>query len=197
MIQFYIVPIEQVGSYRGPEYLPWRADQNPEPILAGVRWSCKDYGLIPQMVCAADVTTAQHVFLDAQADVWAFGDLDLNIGAGERNQLGNFLEGVAIPSNWIQPTETNRTALRTITGMFLFMQRLTAITNQNPLTAGLTLNTQYQNLPALWGDAITQAAADLGYDISWLTGNMTVRQFLKRFAEEWGLRPIYFGFTTL
>lgn len=247
VVRFYIVPIEQVGIYRGPEYLPWRFDQSPVTELAGVRWSMKDYGLVNQAVVAAEVDATQHAFLEAQADVWAWAEnLDTSLGAADRNALGDFLEAVAIPADWLSPQDTNRTALRTVTGMFLFMQRLTAITGQSPIDQGLALNTQFRNLPRVteietttvlavsgdnneilsisradtvpvgtpvvddgsdinltidqgfsWQDAIRQAADDLEYDRTWLTDNMTLRQVLQNMADEWGDRPILFGFATL
>lgn len=196
--RFYIVPIEQVNQARGPEYFPWRFDANPEAIMAGVRWSCKDYGLVPQMICAAQVTQAQHDFLALQADVWAWPeDIETTLTAQERNDLGVFLEGADIPSDWLSPADTSRTALRTVTGLFLFSQRLNAITGSVLLSGGVTLNTQFQNTPVEVQAAIQQAADGLGYDRTWLTGNMTMRIMLKRFADEWGEQPIRFGFITL
>lgn len=197
VVRFYIVPVEQVGIYRGPEYLRWRFDQSPIPELAGVRWSCKDYGIAPQMVCAADVTPAQHLILAAFPDVWAWAEnLDTPLGSINRNLLNTFLEAVDIPADWLSPQNTQREALRTITGMFLYMQRLFALTGANLLST-YALNTRLGNMTAQWQAAIQQAGTDLGYDTAWMTGNMTVRIILKNMANRWGTRVIHFDIIDL
>lgn len=196
VIRFYIVPVEQVGNYRGPEYLAWRFDQNPVAELAGIRWSCKDYGIINQMVCAADVTVTQHDYLAAQSDVWVWAEnLDTSLTSQTRSALSAFLENIAVPANWLSPQDTNRTALKTVTGIFLSMQRITALTGQNPLTSGLTLNTQFRNLDATWQAAITQAMTEIGLPAP--GANDTIRAMLKSMADVWGTRSIAFGFVTL
>lgn len=198
MTRFYLVPIESVGNTRGPEYFPWFFDPDPVAELAGVRWSLKDYGVINQGVVAAEVTQAQHDFLAAQAEVFDFPEnLDAAMGSADRTALSNYLEAVAIPADWLSPADTYRTALRTVTGMFLFMQRYTAITGTNPLQSGLTLNTQFRNLNAVNQNAIRQTFTDLGYDDTVIRDNWTLRVLLKNAADQWGSRAIEFGFVSL
>ena len=195
VIQYYLLPVQVVNDvYRGPSYLKWR--WNPEGL--DVPWSCKDYGLIDVMVCAVDGAQADHDYLAAQGDVYQFPEnLEVNPSPAELNQLETYLEGAYIAADWLSPSETWHEALRTVTGMFLFMQRLTAITGNSPLEWGVTLNTQFRNLDQVYQDAITQAFTDLGYDDSVIRTNWTLRVLLKNAADQWGEKPILFGFTTL
>lgn len=197
MIRFYLLPVQVVidnGVHRGPMYLKW--SWNPDGL--DVRWSLKDYGMIDQGVVAVDAVQADHDSLAVQADVYQFPtDLDLSMGAQERAVLTSFLEGIAVPADWLSPQDTFRTALRTITGMYLSMQRLTAITRIDPISAGLQLNDQFGTLPQLWQDAILQTYDDLDYDSSVVRDNWTLRIILKNTADQWGERPILFGFVIL
>lgn len=198
-IRFYIVPIEQVGNARGPEYFHWRFDQNPVAGLEGIRWSLKDYGSINVGIVAADVTTAQHNILAVQSDVTAIpANLDATIGGGNLTAVRNALEGLRIPGAWVQANNSYRTVVRTVTGLFLYAQRVTALAGGQPLLRlNDNLNTQFQDLPADIRAAMQQAAEEFGYDTSGLTATSTLRQILKQFADDWGETPIEFGLTTL
>ena len=200
VIRYYILPVDiynnpdSGGRERGPMYLKWR--RNPDGLA--VQWSAKDYGSIDMMVVAVNAEEADHTYLAAQSDVYAFPEnLDVNPSPAELSALEDYLEIAFIPAQWLSPSETWREALRTITGMFLFMQRLTGITGENPLTWGITLNTQFRNIDQQYQDAITEAFVTLDYDETVLRDNWTLRIILKNAADQWGERPIYFGFVTL
>lgn len=200
VVQFYLLPIdiwidpENGDAYRGPSYLKWLG--NPEGL--DVRWSCKDYGLINEMVCAVNGEQADHDYLGAQGDVYQFpANLDVAMSQEERSAIAAYLEGAYIPADWLSPADTFRTALRTVTGMFLFMQRLTAITGDTPLDWGVGLNDQFRTLDQVHQDAIVQTFTDLGYDDSVIRDNWTLRIILKNAADQWGETPVLFGFVTL
>jgi len=114
----------------------------------------------------------------------------------QQNALGSFLEGVAVPGNWLTGSQTFRSVLRTISGMFLFMQRVSTLFGGNPLTSGISLNTQWRNVPANLQAAIETAAAEWGYTGS-IAANTTMRNLLKQFADLWGAKPIYMGLAEL
>jgi len=193
VIAFFFIPVMVVGSYRGPSYLKWR--MNPEGLDA--QWSCKDYGSINNvMICAVNAAQADLDYLAAQDGVYTWPtNLDENMTSQERSAVSSYLEAQFIPANWLSPSDTRRTALRTTTGMYLYMQRLTAIAG-NPLTWGITLNTQYRNLTTEQQTALEEAATTLGY--TWdVAPTDTIRNILKAMADQWGDAPIYFGFTTL
>jgi len=194
VIQYFLIPVMAVENSRGPSYLRWR--DNPDGL--NVQWSCKDYGAIDMMICAVNADQADLDWLAAQADVYAFGqNLDEQMPQDERGVMAVYMESVAIPADWITPADTRRQAIRTITGMFLFSQRLHGITGQSPLDWGITLNTQFRNIEQQYQGAIREAFDTLGYDSSVLRDNWTLRVILKNAADQWADRPIHFGFTVL
>ena len=196
VIRFFLLPIEQIGSSRGPEYLPWRFDDDLDSVPC--LWSMKDYGNFNNTaIVAVDCETQVQVDdLASRADVFSIpANMDAAMTPAERNALTNYLEANFVPAQWLA-SDTWREATRTITGMYLFFQCTTARTGQDPLTAGLTLNTQFQNLPQNWQDAISGCYADLDYSVNY-DANTTLRNLLKGAADQWGNRPILFGFVEL
>ena len=194
MIRFYILPIERVDNHRGPKYFKWRFNETG----IDCRWSMKDYGSIDMAVLAADILQADHDALVLNSDVYAFPEnIDPAMTLAERSALNTYIEAHGIPGDWLAPGDTFRSVLRVITGMFLYLQRVLAIIGYptDPYS-GLTLNTQYRNIPNPLHDAMSQAAAELGY--TWNVGNNDqVRKIFKLMSDEWGSQPIYFGFVTL
>lgn len=194
-VQYYLIPVQVVNeTKRGPSYLKWRF--NSEGL--DVPWMCLDYGLIDMMICAVDAEQTDHDYLEGQADVYQFPvNIEANPSPAELAELETILEVAYIPAAWLTPADTWRQTLRTISGMFLFMQRLTGITGSSPLDWGVGLNTQFRNLDQVYQDAIVEAFDTLGYDSSTIKTNWTLRIILKEAADQWGDRPIYFDFTTL
>lgn len=184
--RLYFVDIVQTGIYRSPDHFGGRVVA-PDTELIGVQWALMDYGLINQGLVAAEVNTDQQTYLAGLPDVLAIpANLDATVTAGNINAIQNALEARNIPATWVNVGDSYRVVLREIAGYFQYMQRLTGITGLNPLTQGITLSTQYQNLPQLWQDAILQAATDLGYDASGLTGTTTIRAILRGIASQSG-----------
>lgn len=238
VIRLYFVPIEHVGDYRGPEYFHWRFDDELLAETAGIPWNLMDYGLIDQGIVAADVTVAQHNFLVAQPDVLAVPqDLDAMVTGQQITALNNYLEGINVPTDWLVGG-TVREGLRTITAMYQYMQRLTAITNTSPFDIpGISLNAQFSaaalnNYPLfrnmmqgylqqglseleawtsssadavalgasqadIWRMTFLYAAESMGYNISGVTANTTLRIFMKAMSDQWEDRPINFGLMVL
>jgi hypothetical protein len=198
-IRFYVLPIETVdgGTKRGPKYFAWRFDPDPPGLTD--QWSMLDYGLISECVLAANISDVNHAALVLNADVYSFPiNLDANMPQGEQAALTTFLEGVRVPAQWLSGQQTYRSVLRTISGVFLYIQRVSAIMGVDPTTIpGVTFNTQYNKLPAALHDALAQAAADLGYSFSGVSANTTLRNLFKAMADQWGTRQILMGFVTL
>ena len=109
-IQYFMIPVQVEGRYRGPSYLKWRF--NPEGL--DVPWSCKDYGIVNNvMVCAVNAEQTDLDWLAAQDGVYAWPTaLDENLPQAERSALTTYLEAQFVPANWISPSDTRRTALR-------------------------------------------------------------------------------------
>lgn len=189
-VRFYILPIETVALWseaqgcdvprRGPKYLHWLHAVAPLAELKGVTWSQKEYGLVDMTIVAADVTPAQHTVLAAQAGVIAVPDpIDSAVGTTRLAATRAAVESLNIPGGWIQATTTYRTIVRTITGMFLYMQRITAHTMQNPFTNGLNLAATYSSLPFIWREAILSGFKSLYIEVpfvSWVRDGVTFGQ---------------------
>jgi hypothetical protein len=193
VVRFYFLPVDDsVAGYRGPTYLRWR--WNPDGL--DVPWSCKDFGEADTiMICAADVTTIQHTFLSTQTDVFTFPVvLDTNPSPQQLSDMEDFLETAFIPANWLSPGDTWETALRTVTGMAMWMQRYTNLSGGlTPLEQGVGYNTQFRNMDAQIQSDIREAFTSLGFDDSFITPTMTLRNIAKRAADAWGTTPVIFG----
>ena len=203
-IRYFIVPIERHtdaggGVKRGPQHFAWKFDQDPANSLpSSVQWSMIDYGLVDVGVVAANVTAAQVTTMTAFSDVLVIpANINNNLNAAAVSAAQTFLENINVPAGWVSTSLTYRQVLRTITGMFLYMQRVTAIAGLALDWQSVSLGTQVQNIPLAWRNAMQQAADELHYDYTGITGTSTLRQVLKSMADDWGAAPIYFGITTL
>lgn len=195
-VRFYVLPVERVGSARGPEYLPWRHDANPAESVAVANWSMKDYGLIDRAVLAVDATNAQHTTLNGKPGAIQFpANLDATPTAQQRTTVKDALESQNIPSGWVGAGDTWRSILRGVTGIFLSMQRVTGIVGTDPAEWGVTLDTTFDAFPAEVQDAFTLAAQELG--AASIPASATLRAILRTMADRWEERPILFGFVEL
>ena len=187
----YILPIINVGTEgaRIAKYL------NTLPVS----WAMIDYGQQPSALAAADLTPAQNTALVANSDVFAIPDnLDSTIvGVAAFKQA---FEGIFIPAQWITGSETYRSVLRSVWGMFATLQRYVNISgNPAPIINGttVTLSTQFRNLDVQVQTDLIATANSLGLDISGLSGNNTLRNILKSLSDSWGSRPFVVGGITV
>lgn len=194
--RLFIVPMVQIGGYRGPKYFPWRGDPGAAE-LAGIEWGMMDYGAVPWCILSADTTENQQTFLEAQSDVRAApADLNTAIGGGNVTALRNYLEAADIPATWITGGDTWLMVLRVIGGLFQFAQLFTDISNGSPLLPpGTDKNTTMDAMGQVWKDTALATAASFNppYDVSGITGSTTVRAALKILADQWGNKPLDTG----
>ena len=210
MIRFYLLPIERnaLGNARGPKYFSWKYD--PDPPGFNDIWSMKDYGSIDMAVLATDISQINHDNLIVNSDVYSFPEfLDDAMTNSDRGALLDYCELYLIPADWIYAGITFREAIRIVTSMMLFNQRVSAIMGypSDPFS-GITLNTQYQNLPIALHDALYQATIEPLHDalyqatieLGYIWGSRDqdqLRKIYKEMGDQWGSKSIYFGFTTL
>lgn len=190
MIRLYFVPLveivrdgEPIPNSRCPKYF----------YGSGVEWSLIDYGLIAVCLIAADVSTAQHNAVAAQADVIAIPqNLDNQIGvnlAAVRSRV----EQLRIPGNWAQAANTYRELLRMIGGLFQFAQRHHGLHNQVIVPENINLDQTWSNLPLVWRQNLAETAASFGYDTSGVTASTPIRAILKALSDAWGDAPLLIG----
>jgi len=197
-VQFFVIPVETVGAARGPQYLPWRFDADPENSIVTNQWSCKDNGLSPTMICAVDADQAELDTLAAKVDVFGEipADLDSTPSAQALSDFEAFVEARAIPGQF-NPATAWREILREVLGGFFANQKYHRLTGETLEESGITLNTQLRNMPQATQDALGQVAGEFGYDWSEVRDTDNARTILKWFQAQWGTEPIHFGFVTL
>lgn len=191
-IRFYILPIIVFNGMRGPKYFqfgPKGGDKSP-----GINcwWSMKDYGLIDQCVICADISDADHTAVADNPDVMAIPvNLDNNLTAGAVTTATNYLESVNIPADWVSVLDTYRSVLRSVVGLFMFMQRVTAIRGVPIDWVSINLQTRWRDIPTNWQNAMIQAATELGFSTDGVTNTVRLRAILKAMADRW-TEPIKF-----
>jgi len=189
-VRFYLVPVEQSGNARGPKYFKWRFS----PDGLDVRWGAFDYGLIPTMLIAADVTAGQHDTLAAQSDVTAIpADIDSTVPAQALPAVQNALEDLRIPGGWVTTNHTYREIIRTVGGLFQFAQRHHGLHNKIIMPENVTLSQTWGDLPLQARQEVRATADSLNYDYSDVTASTTIRQILKSLADQWGDQPLLLG----
>jgi hypothetical protein len=166
-------------------------DPRRPKYFSGFRWAGMDYGFQPLYLVAADLLPADDAAIIANADVFAFPfNLDVTLSGGQANSARDAFELVFIPAQWVNATLTWRQIARTVAGMFQFMQRLNFTLGNTVLIDDSTkLNVQWSAVPVNIQTAMLQAAADLGYNTSFISPNTQIRIILKEFADQWGARP--------
>ena len=199
MIRFYFIPFEiydpGTGTiYQGPKYFRWRFGTGIDCVRSMI-----DYGrLVGQAVIAADISQTDHDSLILNTDVYSFPEnIDQNMSPSDISTISNFIESIFVPADWMQPNDTFRYALKTVTAMFLFMQGVTSIMQSTPEDWGIAMNTRFDNYSAELQAAILQTCASLDYDDSVIRDNWTTRILLKNMADQWGVQPIHFGFVSI
>lgn len=196
--RFYLVPMQtntiDGTLYRGPKYFHWRGTADPNP-LRGIVWDGMDYGLSPSFLVRADLTDEQHAALTANSDIVM---IQASINAQITNPsalsaVQSILESRNIPAGWITTDDTYRTVLRTISGCFQFAQRWHQRYNRQIFSGGITLDTQFRNLPVAVRAEIVDVADDMNIDRTGASGTTTLRQILKAFADAWTGNKFLFG----
>ncbi len=194
LVRYYIIPIEEVGSARGPKYLKWRFGTG----TLDVQWSCKDFGATNQMLCAVNAEQVDHDVLLAQGDIVKIpANLDSNVTAAALPTVRAELEALGVPGNWITTLHTYREVVRFVAGLFLFAQRHHDLYNQEIRPVGIDLGDTWGDLSAAWRENLQLTADSFEYDYSGVNASMPLRVILKSLGDQWGVQPIYFGFTTL
>jgi hypothetical protein len=197
-IRYYILPIVVYNGVRGPAYFSgWPMGPDKHPGI-NCQWSMKDYGSINEAVLCADILAADHTALIVNTDVLAIPiNIDSTLTVSARNAARTFLETYNVPAGWVNTGMTYRSVLRTVTGFFLFFQRVTAVLGRDINLPAGWLDIQIQNVAADIRAALQQAATEAGYDYSAVQPTTTMRIILKALADNWGNAPIYFGIATL
>lgn len=177
--QLYVVPVIGAGTTddaRRPKY----ADTD----LVGFDWAAMDFGNEPLMLVATETNTA----LAAEPDVLQVPlNIDQNLGAGAVTLVQNYLEARFVPADWVTTALTYRQVLRSVVGIFTFMQRAQGLGLARLLDgSSVSLNTTFGSLPAAVRTKLLSAAQSLNFDHSSLSAASTIRQILKALMVQFG-----------
>lgn len=162
------------------------------------RYDVIRFGNQGYFIVSADVSDALDKAAQGQADVIRIPDnLNATIGTNLA-KVQSQLEAINIPADWITASMTYRTVVRTITQMFLFMNRFAGINGVTVplLTDLLPLDTPFSSLSKLNQDRLYKTGASFSLDTStWSTS--TLRQILKNIADQFAKVPVPIGCATI
>jgi len=101
---------------------------------------------------------------------------------------------LAALADWLAAGETRRQALRGIAGMFLFSQRMEGrygVSWQQALAAqGVTLASEWQNLPAQFQTELLDTAVSFGWTVATPQPAVPLRAILRSMGNRFQATPI-------
>ena len=175
-IRYYLAPMAiNARGYRAPAFT--------DTLPRGTQWDALDYGNESACILAIDTDAATHTAFAANSGVSIFpANIDSNVGANLATVQAT-LESYNIPGDAVTAGTTYRTVIKGITAIMSVMQRYAGITGGNLVfNANTNLDKTLGSIPASVRGALQQACDDLGYDTNGLTGQSTIRDFLKKLA---------------
>jgi hypothetical protein len=204
--RLYIVPVvvESVGPFPSAR-LPKYFTGSTRLVTSGQAWTAMDYGAEPRMVVGADLTAGDDALVVAESDVFALPfDLSTRLTNPQANNAESRLEAANIPAGWVSNALTWTQVIRTVLGIFSFLQRYAVVYGQQTGTAaptlftgGASLNTTFGSLPLAVRDAFTATAQSFNLSTASLTAGTTLRTILEAMADQFQSRPYTFGGTVI
>ena len=199
--RLYIVPVVGSGlsitDARRPKYF----NSTDGIISTGQSWSVVDFGFEPVMIVGADLITADDLLVAQQPDAISLPfNLAVTLNAGQVTTTRARLESLHIPALWVNTSLTWVSVVRTVLGMFSFLQRYSGIyARQNGISppslfvSGVTLETLFGGLPVTVQTALIETAVSFGFSTAGLTANTTVRVVLKALADNFQAQQYNFN----
>lgn len=195
--RLYIVPVIGDGSSktnaRRPKYF---ADGTIHPSS----YSALDYGFEPWMLVEANLGAADDATVVSEPDAFALPfDLTANLTAGQVSNVQTKLDAINVPSGWVNTSLTWAQVVKTVVGVFSFIQRFAAVYARNTGThpslfgGAVTLDSTFASLPAEVRTAMLSAATSFSIDTSSLSGASTLRTILKTMADSFSNQTFSLG----
>ena len=185
-VRFYFVPKIGDGLSSHSAFRPKYTDPGDLGVGLDVTgWSTMDYGAENLFLLGADVTPEQHTALSAQVDVLAVPALDSNVSGVALSTVQDKLEAMNLPGSWVMTSLTYRQVVRTVAKIILFMQRYNGQNGAGRLFgAGVTLDTQWNQLSQAERTRLRAVADSFGIDYSAVTNSMNLRQILRLLGDQ-------------
>jgi hypothetical protein len=200
--RLYIVPVIGTGTkadYRRPKYF------DDGSLASHPAWSWIDYGFEPWAVVGADLSTSEDNFVVGQPDGFALPfDLSPPLTAQQVTNVKNKLESIQVPSGWVNTTLSWIQVVRTVLGVFTFIQRYgvvyadaNGVAAPSIFTGGVSLDTTFGSLPLAVRNALIATAQSFGIPTAGLTANTTLRTILKSMADSFQNKQYNFNGTLI
>jgi hypothetical protein len=188
-LAFYLVPKIGAGTFFDtfrPKYIgdfgTARDPMTPQAV-ARPQWAGMDLGIEPTFLVGANLTAAQHTFVQSQGDVMVIPALDTVVGGNPTlNQTRNALEQRNIPAN-ITAATTWRQVVGIVGRNCLILQRLNGLHKTRLFPAGVSLDSQ-PNQAVL--DQLVSVGQSFGMNVSGLSIALTVRENLLLMTAQMG-----------
>jgi len=186
MIRYYVMPLGITpNGTRRPKYFRDRRSDT-DPTLIDAPYTIIPYGLCDACLVVSDVTTTQHADLISNPDVAAAPqDIDQAISDLALPQVQAVLEVLCIPAGWVTTAYTYRQILRMVGSLLQFSERHDALHNEELIDSQDQLDLQWNDIPLARRMRVQETADSLGYSYDWVTGTTTIRQILKKLADQW------------
>lgn len=194
MLEIYLYLLPMIIDSTNPDRPVRRPAYIADIMLENRERTIMPYGREDVCFLAILWTQEENDSLMTHADVNKVPDtLDAQLGGAGANAVKARLAELNIPDNWVQASDTWRDVVRVTMRIFQFSQRVAGLGHTRLFPPGVTLNTQYKDLPQAYQQVLQDAAASFGWDTSGLTQNSTMRNILKTLSDQWGETPITLG----
>lgn len=179
--RFYLLPRVGTGT---PKVDPFRPKYARD---LGMVFRALPYGREPLFLAVLDLSPSDHATLVANADVAAFpADLDQFVRTATLASIQNTLESANLPGQWVAADiHKFSTVLKRVRRCFDFAQRFKKIGRARLFPAGITLGTEFRDLPQARRQALQDVAADFGtLDPGTLRPASTMRDILTEYSAQ-------------
>lgn len=148
----------------------------------GVFYSAVDLGLEPTFLVGAVLTPAQHTAVTSNSDVFAFPDINTQVGGNPTlNRVRNELEQRNLPGNWIDSATAWRDVIGSILRNAFILQRLRGTHKTRLFEPGVSLDSvPSQNLL----DQLVDVGQSFGLAVEALSLALTVRADLEILTDQ-------------
>lgn len=138
----FLIPTTRAGSVRYVNHFGSpRHGISADAALVNAPYSAVYYGALPNALVAATLDTAQLSYLSSQLDVLSIPiNLDQQVTVSNIDTVQTRLEAADIPATWVNVGDTFRVVLREILGFFEFVDRFSALLQDDPLSYGINRN---------------------------------------------------------
>ena len=200
-IKAFIAPMVGTGTRADPRRAKWQSG-DPSILRGGqIRFGRTEDCILLIETADTPQGDAYMAQIDADSECTPVADAtNINdaLTAPQVTAIQGFLEARGVPADWLNAGETRRQALRGVAGMFLFSQRMEGrfgtSWKQKLVEHGVSLASEWQNLPAQFQTELVEAAQSFGWmdvTLASVAPTTTLRQILRAMGNRFQTMPMY------